>query len=54
MIHLEGDEIILYVHYDLGMLYSNTGTDSGVAVKLNVTQHAFLSFIDELTDLIKE
>lgn len=54
VIHLEGDEIILYVHYDSGMLYSNTGTDSGVAFKLNVTQHAFLSFIDELTDLIKE
>ncbi|HGH5485944.1 TPA: DMT family transporter [Staphylococcus pseudintermedius] len=34
VIHLEDDEIILYVHYDSGMLYSNTGTDSGVAVKI--------------------
>ncbi|WP_323693864.1 DMT family transporter [Staphylococcus pseudintermedius] len=34
VIHLEDDEIILYVHYDSGMLCSNTGTDSGVAVKI--------------------
>ncbi|ADX75442.1 DMT family transporter [Staphylococcus pseudintermedius] len=34
VIHLEDDEIILYVHYDSGMLYSNTGIDSGVAVKI--------------------
>ncbi|ELJ9310704.1 hypothetical protein RT943_001502 [Staphylococcus pseudintermedius] len=53
VIHLEDDEIILYVHYDSGMLCSNTGTDSGVAVKLNVTQHAFQSFIDELTGIVK-
>ncbi|HGH0907499.1 TPA: hypothetical protein ACJHI5_002047 [Staphylococcus pseudintermedius] len=53
VIHLEDYEIILYVHYDSGMLCSNTGTDSGVAVKLNVTQHAFQSFIDELTGIVK-
>ena len=51
VIYLEGDEIVLYVHYDSGMLYANTGTDAGIAVKLNVTKRAFQSFICELTEI---
>ncbi|WP_086428771.1 hypothetical protein [Staphylococcus cornubiensis] len=53
VIQLEDDEMVLYVHYDSGMLYANMGTDAGVAVKLNVTQRAFQSFISELTGLVK-
>ncbi|PCF86200.1 hypothetical protein [Staphylococcus intermedius] len=53
VIPLEDGEMVLYVHYDSGMLYSNIGTDAGVAVKLNVTQRAFQVFIDELTGLVK-
>lgn len=53
VIQLENDEMVLYVHYDSGMLYANMGTDAGVAVKLNVTQRAFQSFISELTGLVK-
>lgn len=51
VIQLEDDEMVLYVHYDSGMLYANMGTDAGVAVKLNVTQRAFQSFISELTEV---
>ncbi|HHU6751531.1 TPA: hypothetical protein ACUI23_002261 [Staphylococcus pseudintermedius] len=52
VIQLEDDEMVLYVHYDSGILYSNMGTDAGIAVKLNVTQHAFQSFVNELTGIV--
>ena len=42
------DDVTVYVNFDSGLRHSNIVTDSGLALRLNVTRETLQTFFDEI------
>ncbi len=51
VLHFGNEDLVVYVNIDSGLRYANVVTESGIAIKLNVTKDKFDYFINQLLSI---
>ncbi|REH86944.1 hypothetical protein DOS58_00725 [Staphylococcus felis] len=51
VLHFGDEDLVVYVNVDSGLRYANVATESGIAIKLNVTKDKFDHFINQLLSI---
>lgn len=47
------ENIVFYINIDSGLNYSNSPSDSGLSIRLEVTKNSFVAFINEIKSNLK-